>query len=139
MCLQQKYESITVSGGSHKFRPDPQTKPASEKPAVPLNLGWIAYLSTGRLSYPLSGGSDNKESTCSAGDWVRSLGREDPPEKGKATHSNSCLENSMDKEPGELQSIELRRVRHNRATNTTHNSQMNLKILVFRMNYVYFQ
>ena len=27
-----------------------------------------------------------KESACSAGDWVRSLGWEDPLEKGKATH-----------------------------------------------------
>ena len=30
--------------------------------------------------------------------WVRSLGWEDPLEKGKATHSSiSCLENSMDR------------------------------------------
>ena len=28
--------------------------------------------------------------------WVRSLGREDPLEKGMATHS-SCLENPMDR------------------------------------------
>ena len=30
--------------------------------------------------------------------WVRSLGREDPLEKGMATHSSilTCLENSMD-------------------------------------------
>ena len=28
---------------------------------------------------------------------VRSLGREDPPEKGMATHSFSCLENPMDR------------------------------------------
>ena len=28
--------------------------------------------------------------------WVRSLGWEDPLELGKATHSNSGLENSMD-------------------------------------------
>ena len=27
-----------------------------------------------------------KEFACSAGDWVRSLGWEDPLEKGKATH-----------------------------------------------------
>ena len=34
--------------------------------------------------------------------WVRSLGREDPLEKEKATHSgclfHSCLENHMDRE-----------------------------------------
>ena len=30
--------------------------------------------------------------------WVRSLGWEDPLEKGKATHSSiSCLENFMDR------------------------------------------
>ena len=30
--------------------------------------------------------------------WVQSLGWEDPPEKGMATHSKySCLENSMDR------------------------------------------
>ena len=28
------------------------------------------------------------ESACSAGDWVQSLGWEDPLEKGKATHSS---------------------------------------------------
>ena len=31
--------------------------------------------------------SSGKESACNAGDWVRSLGWEDPLEKGKATHS----------------------------------------------------
>ena len=29
-----------------------------------------------------------KESTCNEGDWVQSLGWEDPLEKGKATHSS---------------------------------------------------
>ena len=29
--------------------------------------------------------------------WVQSLGREDPLEKGMATYSSSCLENSMDR------------------------------------------
>ena len=33
------------------------------------------------------GGSDCKESACSAGDLGLNLGREDPPEKGMATHS----------------------------------------------------
>ena len=31
--------------------------------------------------------------------WVQSLGREDPLEWEMATHSNSCLENPMDREP----------------------------------------
>jgi len=33
------------------------------------------------------GGSDGKESACNAGDQVRSLGWENPLEKGMATHS----------------------------------------------------
>ena len=33
-------------------------------------------------------GSDNKERACNAETWVRSLGREDPLEKGMETHSN---------------------------------------------------
>ena len=33
-------------------------------------------------------GSDGKESTCNAGDQFRSLGQEDPLEKGIATHSS---------------------------------------------------
>ena len=32
----------------------------------------------------LLGGSDGEESACDSGDQVRSLGREDPPEKGQA-------------------------------------------------------
>ena len=34
------------------------------------------------------GGSDHKESACNAGDQVQSLGREEPLEKGMATHSS---------------------------------------------------
>ena len=33
-------------------------------------------------------GSAGKESTCNVGTWVRSLGWEDPLEKGKTTHSS---------------------------------------------------
>ena len=38
------------------------------------------------LGFPCD--SAGKESTCSAGDMVQSLGWEDPLEKGKATHSS---------------------------------------------------
>ena len=38
------------------------------------------------LGFP--GGLDGEESACNVGDWVWSLGWEDPLEKGKATHSN---------------------------------------------------
>ena len=42
----------------------------------------------------ITGGSDSKESTCNAGDPVRSLGWEEPQEEGMATHSSIlCLGN----------------------------------------------
>ena len=47
---------------------------------------------------------------------VQSLGGEDPLEKEMGTSRISCLENSMDKEPGVLQSMELQRVRHDWVT-----------------------
>ena len=45
--------------------------------------------------------------------WVQSLGREDPPEKGLATHS-SILDWRIPwtEEPGRLQSMGLQRVGH---------------------------
>ena len=39
-------------------------------------------------SLGFSGGSDNKESACDAGDPGWTLGQEDPLEKEKATHSS---------------------------------------------------
>ena len=51
--------------------------------------------------------------------WVRSLGQENPLEKGRAPHSSilawriPCIE-----EPGRLQSMGSQRVRNNGATNT---------------------
>ena len=50
---------------------------------------------------------------------VRSLGQEDPLEKGMATHSSILAWRiSWMEELGGLQSMELRRIRHNWATNT---------------------
>ena len=37
--------------------------------------------------------------------WVQSPGREDPLEKGPAATHSSILDNSLDREPGRLQSI----------------------------------
>ena len=60
------------------------------------------------------GGSDlSKESACSAGDQVRSLGQEDPLEKEMATYSSILAwEIPWLEEPGRLQSMESLRVRH---------------------------
>ena len=46
--------------------------------------------------------------------WVRSLGREDPPEKEMATHSSILAWRiPWTEEPGGLQSMGLQRVGHN--------------------------
>ena len=46
--------------------------------------------------------------------WVSSLGREDPPEKGMATHSSILAWRvPQTEEPGGLQSIGSQRVGHN--------------------------
>ena len=59
------------------------------------------------------GGSDSKESACSAGDWVRSLGQEDPLEKEMATHSSILAwKIPWMKEAGRLQSMGSQRVTH---------------------------
>ena len=45
--------------------------------------------------------------------WVRSLGREDPLEKGRATHSSILAwKIPWTEEPYRLQSMGLQRVRH---------------------------
>ena len=59
-------------------------------------------------------GSAGKESTCNVGELgsIPGLGRCSEEGKGYPLHY-SDLENSMDREPGRLQSIESQRVRHN--------------------------
>ena len=51
--------------------------------------------------------------------WVRSLGREDPLEKGMVTHSNILAWRiPWTEEPGRLQFKGSQTVRHNGVTNT---------------------
>ena len=60
------------------------------------------------------GDSDGKESACNAGDWVRSMGWEDPLEQGMATHSSMfAWRIPRAEEPGGIQSIRLQRVGNN--------------------------
>ena len=62
------------------------------------------------------GGSDGKESACSAGD----LGWDDLLEDGMATHSSILAwEIPWTKEPGGLQPMGLQRVRHDSVTKIT--------------------
>ena len=63
------------------------------------------------LGFP--GGSDGKESACSAGDLGSILGQEEPLEKGLATHSSiPACRIPWTEEPGGLQSMRLQRVGH---------------------------
>ena len=53
--------------------------------------------------------------------WVRSLGWEDPPEKGMAIHSSILAwKIPQTEEPGRLQSMESSRVRHDLVTKPPH-------------------
>ena len=55
----------------------------------------------------------DKESTCCAGDWVQSLGWEDPLEKEMTSHSSILAwKIPQTEEPGGLQSTGSPRVRH---------------------------
>ena len=56
------------------------------------------------MSFPR--GSDGKESACNVETWVRSLGWENPLEKGMATHSSTLAWRiPWTEEPGGLQSM----------------------------------
>ena len=57
------------------------------------------------------GGSDGKESACTARDWALSLNQEDPLEKGLATHSNLAWRIPCTEESG-LQSIGSQTIGH---------------------------
>ena len=51
--------------------------------------------------------------------WIHSLGQEDPPEKGMATHSSILAWRiPWTEEPGGLQSVGLQGIGHDWATNT---------------------
>ena len=57
--------------------------PKMPPPRLILNL-----LKSLKVIWGILGGLDGQASACNVGDWVQSLGCEDPPEKGKATHSS---------------------------------------------------
>ena len=74
-------------------------------------------------------GSDSKESACNEDTWVLSLGQEDPPEKGMATHSSILAWRiPWTEEPGGLQSMESQRIRHNFVT-LTFTSLLHLPVI----------
>ena len=71
------------------------------------------YLPHSLVSSGFPGGSDGKESACSVGDQVRSLGWEDPLEKEMAAYSSILAwKIPWIMEPGRLPSVGSQRVRH---------------------------
>ena len=90
--------------------------PAMQRPGLDPWVGKIPWRKEWQatpvfLGFP--GGSDGKESVCNAETWVRSLGWEDPLEKGMATHSSILAWRiSMDRGAWWLQSMGSQRVRH---------------------------
>ena len=87
--------------GSHRVNPE-------RMPGLEVKICQIF------LNYVISpGGSDGKATACNAGDWVRSLGREDSLEKEMATHSSTfAWKIPWTEEPGRLQSMQSQRVEH---------------------------
>ena len=63
---------------------------------------------------------------------VQSLGWEDPLEKGMQPTPYPCLENSMNREPGRLQSTRSQKVGHNWATNAYTRAIHCRKISLFK-------
>ena len=73
----------------------------------------ISGVKVGPCMRGFPGGSDGKESACSAGGLGLSLGQEDPVEKGMATHSSILAWRiPRTEEPGGLQSMGSQRVGH---------------------------
>ena len=91
---------------------------------VCLFVFWFWQMNRGLEDFP--GGSDVKTSVYNVGDWVQSLGWEDPLEKKMAIHSSTIAwKIPWTEEPGRLQFAGLQRVRHDWATsqNTKIGSQ----------------
>ena len=88
-----------------------------ESPVSPALAGRFFITSATWEVLRLLGGSDGKESACSAGDPASVFGSEDPLAKWMATHSSIfAWRIPWTEEPGRLQPLGLQRVGHNWAT-----------------------
>ena len=73
----------------------------------------VKKISTSTVGQGFPGGSVVKNLPAVQETWVRSLGREDPLEKGTATYSSILSwKIPWTEEPGELQSMGSQRMRH---------------------------
>ena len=88
----QMAEDLPPHASTCAWEPDPHG--LTETPGPRCRYQWIGTspriprVQAPPISKPVGfpGGSDGKASACNAGDWVRSLGQEDPLEKEMATH-----------------------------------------------------
>ena len=90
-----------------------QTQNGNCSTAITGKMGWIQlHLQKGRQKLGFPGDSDGKESACNAGDpgSVPRLGKS-PGERNGNPLQYYCLENSMDRGAGGLQSMRSQRVR----------------------------
>ena len=89
-----------------KACPTPQKKQRSKALGINGTHPWIfllefLWVNLHAVGFP--GGLPGKKSVCNAGDLGQSLGREDPLEKGKATHSSILVWRiPWTEEPGRL-------------------------------------
>ena len=101
------------------FSPLPVSMPMghTEDSQVASTMAFISGIRNSLEGFP--GGSDGKESACSARGRVWSLNWEDPLEKGMAIHSRILAWRiSWTEEPGRLQSMGLQRVKNDWVTFT---------------------
>ena len=94
------------------------------------------------IAFP--GGSVVKQFACNAGTWAKSLGQEDPLERGTATHSKILAwRMSWTEEPGRLQSMGSQRIKHDWAVNThsyahTHTHTLVIVYILVLAYYMYY-
>ena len=107
-CAISILSGVCLSTQRLSFKPVAKPVFAYGVNVISRGLDWFGHISAFWvcLGWSFPGGSDSKESTCSAGDLGSISGREDPLEKGMAAHS-SILDGRIPwtEEPGGLQSM----------------------------------
>ena len=73
---------------NHGIKPGDNLIPFDPGHTIVPSQGATVHIHHSNFIYWDPGGSDDKESACSAETWVQFLGWEDPLEKGMATHSS---------------------------------------------------
>ena len=111
-------KKCTEPGGWRQYLRYPNTMEASGSSVLGhqpgfSELGWTR----GPEGFPSDGGPEGKQSACNGRrTQIRSLGQEDPLEKGMAIHSSILAwEIPWTEEPDGLQSIKSQRVGHDRS------------------------